>query len=128
MQRQKIAAMFIGGVLVIGGARPSLPLRAAEVVELRVRGHYMNAPATVRMMVLVEPDAANRMLRVEADGDRMFRATSIPLDGAAEKRLHEISFRDLPAGFYTLRAAVLSSEEVRGMASERIEVVASLGR
>ena len=128
MQRHRIVAMFIGGMLVLGGTGTSLPLRAAEVVELRVRGRYLNAPATVRMMVLVEPDATNRLLRVEADGDRMFRATSIPLDGAAEKRLHEISFRDLPAGFYTLRAAVLSSEEVRGMASERIEVVASPGR
>jgi hypothetical protein len=101
---------------------------AADVVELRVRGRYLVAPATVRILVVVEPDAANRTLRVEMDGDLMFRASARRLEGAAEKRLHEIEFRDVPAGQYRVLAAVLSTRDVRGTAVERVDIIDSLRR
>lgn len=97
---------------------------AADVVELRLNGRYYSEPATVQIVIAVEPDAANRLLRIEADGDRLYRATELTLDGQDEKRLHVVEFKNLPAGWYELRAAVLSTtSDVRGMASQELEVM-----
>ena len=99
---------------------------AGDVVEIRLRGHYFAAPATVQVTIAVEPDQANRVLRVEADGDRLYRSTEVELSGDTDKRIHTVEFKNLPAGAYELRAEVLSSEKVRGMASQEL-VVSGLG-
>jgi len=99
---------------------------AGEIVEIRLRGHYFAEPATVQVTVAVEPDAANRVLRVEADGDRLYRSTEVELSGDADKRVHTVEFKNLPAGAYELRAEVLSSDKVRGMATQEL-VVSGLG-
>ena len=102
---------------------------AGEVVEIRLRGRYFSEPATVQITVAVEPDAANRVLRVEADGDRMYRATEVTLEGDTDKRLHSVEFKNLPAGAYELRAEVLNSNEhVRGMATQELLVSGVGGR
>jgi hypothetical protein len=95
---------------------------ATDLVEIRVNGHYFAEPATVMITVAIEPDQANRTLRVEADGDSMFRSTEVPLDGKSEKRLHTVEFKNLPAGQYELRAEVLSATKVRGTALQDLEV------
>jgi len=95
----------------------------ANVVELRLLNRYFTAPATVWITIVVEPDEANRTLRVEMDGERMFRASALKLEGASEKRLHEIQFKDVPAGQYRLSATVLSAVEVRGTARQNLNVV-----
>ena len=100
---------------------------AADVVELRVRGRYLYAPATVRIIVVVEPDTANRSLRVELDGDRMFRGSTLTLEGAAEKRLHEIQFKEVPPGRYIVLAAVHSAHDVRGTATQNVDVLGRAG-
>ena len=100
---------------------------AGEVVEIRLRGRYFSEPATVQVTVAVEPDAANRVLRIEADGDRMYRSTEVELSGVNDKRLHTIEFKNLPAGAYELRAEVLSRDKVRGMASQEL-IVSGGGR
>ena len=79
-------------------------------------------PATVHINVAVEPDEANRTLRIEADGDTVFRASDLSLSGANEKRMHAVEFKNLPAGTYTLRAQVMSSDKVRGMAEQELIV------
>lgn len=101
---------------------------AGDVVEIRLRGHYFSEPATVQITVAVEPDAANRVLRVEADGDRMYRSTEVTLLGDGDKRLHTVEFKNLPAGAYELRAEVLSSDRVRGMATQELLVAGVGGR
>ena len=102
---------------------------AGEVVEIRLRGRYFSEPATVQITVAVEPDAANRVLRVEADGDRMYRATEVTLEGEGDKRLHSVEFKNLPAGAYELRAEVLSgADHVRGMATQELLVSGVGGR
>jgi hypothetical protein len=68
------------------------------------------------------PRAANRLLRVEADGDEMFCSTAQPLEGAKEARLHTIEFKNLRAGEYTLRAQVLGGDAVRSEATADIMV------
>lgn len=106
------ASLFVGSSLVA----------AQDVVEIRLRGRYFTNPATVRITVAVEPNADNRALRVEADGDRLFRSSEVVLDGEDGKRLHTLEFKNLPAGSYTIRAAVLSSAQVRGAAQEFLVV------
>jgi hypothetical protein len=95
---------------------------AKDNVEIRINGRFFAEPATVQLIVAVEPNSENRTLRVEADGDNMFRATEVELAGASEQRLHTIEFRNLPAGGYTLRAQVLSNSSVRSQAEQEIMV------
>jgi hypothetical protein len=91
-------------------------------VEIRLSGRYFAEPATVQMIIAVEPDTQNRTLRVEADGDNMFASTEIQLAGDREQRLHTVQFKNLPAGGYTLRAQVLSHDSVRSQATQEIMV------
>jgi hypothetical protein len=116
--RRVIFGAAIAASLVVG---PS-PVAAQDVVEIRLRGRYFTDPATVRITVSVEPNADNRTLRIEADGDRLFRSSELALAGEAGQRYHTIEFKNLPAGSYTIRAAVLSSARVRGAAEEFVVV------
>lgn len=72
--------------------------------------------------VLVEPDAANRALRVEADGDQMYRSTEVELQGDTDSRVHVVEFKDLEAGNYVLRAQVFGADKVRGTAVSEMMV------
>jgi len=74
------------------------------------------------MIIAIEPDAQNRTLRVEADGDNMYTSTEMQLAGDREQRLHTIQFKDLAAGEYTLRAQVLSTSDVRSQTEQHIMV------
>ena len=123
MTRRTIAGILFATVIAISNG--SAPSDAREVVEIVLHGKYFSEPATVRFMVAVEPDAENRTLRIEADSNDMFRASEITLNGASEKRLHNVEFRNLPAGYYTLRAQVRSSHDVRGSASQELVVTGS---
>ncbi len=111
MRTAILAAAFI---TIAAMTAPRSP--AKELVEIRVRGHYFAAPATVPITVAVEPAAQNRMLVVEADSEQYFRSSAVELAGEKEKRLHSVEFKSLPAGQYTLRAQVLSKNEVLGSA------------
>lgn len=102
-----------------------VPGDAAGVVELQLHGHYFAEPATVHVTITVEPDQANRLLRIEADSAQMFRASDITLNGANEKRIHTLQFKNLPAGHYTLRAEVHSASALRGAAQQELTVTGS---
>lgn len=95
---------------------------AKDNVEIRINGRFFAEPATVQLVVAVEPNSENRRLRVEADGDNMFRATEMELEGAKEQRLHTVEFKNLSAGGYTLRAQVMSNSSVRSQAEQEIMV------
>jgi hypothetical protein len=97
--------------------------RAADLVGIQLHGRYFTEPATIRLNVWVEPDKDNRTLRIEADGDFLFRSTEVNLNGLAEKRLHTVEFKNLPAGAYEVRAEVLSASEVRAMATQELTVI-----
>lgn len=119
MKRRTIAWIVLPALLATAGAVPG---DAREVVEILIHGRYFTEPATVRFTVAVEPDAQNRTLRIEADSPDLFRASDVALNGASEKRLHTITFKNLSAGYYTLRAQVFSAREVRGMATHEVVI------
>jgi hypothetical protein len=104
--------------VALGGAAGS----AKDDVEIRLSGHYFAEPATVQMIIAVEPSAENRTLRVEADGANMFCSTEVQLAGDKERRLHTIQFKNLAAGEYTLRAQVLTTTTIRSQATQEIMV------
>ena len=109
---------LIGLLVALCGAAGS----AKDDVEIRLSGRYFAEPATVQLIIAVEPDAQNRMLRVEADGDNMFASTEIQLAGDREQRLHTVQFKNLSAGGYTLRAQVLSYNSLRSQTTQEIMV------
>ena len=127
-RRCSIVKGRIFAVIIALVAVAALRVYAGEVVEIRLRGHYFSEPATVQITVAVEPDAANRVLRVEADGDRLYRSTELTLEGETDKRLHTVEFKNLPAGAYELRAEVMSTDHVRGMATQELLVSGAGGR
>ena len=111
------AVLAAAVVLTAGSA-----ITAQDVVEIRLRGRYFSEPATVRITVAVEPHERNRTLVIQADGDRLFRSSELELAGENGKRLHTFEFKNLPAGYYTIRAEVHSSAQVRGAAEELLVV------
>jgi len=94
-----------------------------SVVEIRAFGRYFIEPANLSVTVQVEPNASNRLLRFEADGERVFRASEIALEGDRAKRVHVLQFQALPAGHYVLRAEVHSANSLRGVAEDRVLVL-----
>ena len=87
-----------------------------------MRGFVYVAPATMPFVVSVRPDADNRMLRVEVDGEAMYRSSEVALEGDRAKRLHSFEFRGMPQGAYVVRAVVLSSDEVRALTEQKVVV------
>jgi hypothetical protein len=111
------------GLLVAVAAGANSTATAAGVLGITLKGAYFAEPATVQLTIAVEPNDANRTLRIEAESERMYRSSEMPLNGANEKRLHQIMFKNLPAGNYELRAEVRSSTAVRGVATRELVVI-----
>ena len=119
MRRRSIVFIIALTFLPAIGA---IPGHAREVVGIMLHGRYFSEPATVRVVVDVEPDADNRTLLIEADGEELFRSSEQGLSGADEKRMHTFVFKSLPAGHYILRAEVRSASAVRGTATSQVVV------
>lgn len=67
---------------------------------------FVNEPATVKIQITVEPDAANRLLRVVADDGIHFRSSDVDLHGVDGPRTSWIEWRELRAGDYDVQAIV----------------------
>lgn len=121
---------FVAYVILAAATLTTLPIHgnASEIVQIRLRGHYFSAPATVVVNVAIEPDAENYRLVIEADSDRFYRSSEVELSGAEEKRIHTIQFKSLPEGEYMLRAEVRSRTVVRGQATQELTVMGIGGR
>jgi len=117
-----IHRLFVAAAVAAGLFLTAFGSAAEDVVEIRLRGRYFTDPATVRITIAVAPNSENRALRIEADGDRLYRSSEVALDGEHGRRIHTVEFKNLPAGFYTIRAAVLSTGEVRGAAEQFLVV------
>jgi hypothetical protein len=120
VKSRSFAVLALFTILV--GAAATQVGNANDVVEIRLRGRYYAEPATVQITVAVEPDSQNRALRIEAESEQMFRSSELTLAGAAEKRIHTIEFKNLPAGNYSLSAQVFSTDDLRGVATQQLTV------
>ncbi len=88
----------------VGVDRRSAGTEAGQEEPRRVRARvwpmFAQAPAIVRIEVLVEPDEENRALEIVADSGDYFRSSSIPLEGVRAARFHAVEYRSMPAGRY----------------------------
>jgi len=96
----------------------SVGAHARNDVAMTVTPRVAPAPATVRIMVVVEPDPMNRWLVIEAESGMFYTSSSVQLEGANSRRSHPFTFVELPPGNYELMARVLRSdgEERRAVA------------
>jgi hypothetical protein len=78
----------------------------AETLRLSVTPKVTTAPATVKVIALIDRNAGNRELVVEADSGEYFRSSAIQLDGADAAISYEVWFRSLPPGEYAITAFV----------------------
>jgi hypothetical protein len=94
-----------------------------DSLKVQVSGHYYAEPATVDVLVAVEPSKDNRILRVEADGGDFFRASDFALAGEAERKYHTVMFRNIPAGEYVIRAVLLNGQRELATAQTALSVM-----
>lgn len=102
----KIALVVVACVVLTGGASAG----ARQAVGLRVSPNISLAPATVRVVVTVEPDAKNKELMLEADSGQFYTSSLAQLDGDKAPRLQSFIFKELPAGTYEITARVVQRD------------------
>lgn len=95
---------------------------ALKPVSIDVNPHIAFAPAFVRVTVRVKPNAENRGLYVEADGDA-YRSSFVQLDGADAPILTVIEWPAMDAGEYDVRASVSSNVKVLAVDHTTLQVL-----
>jgi hypothetical protein len=83
---------------------------AQERIVLRVRPAFAQAPATLRIEVMVEPDEHNRALLIGVDSGEYLRSSAIPLEGADAARFHSVVYASVPAGAYQVQVELRTAE------------------
>jgi hypothetical protein len=111
--------LAFAAVIFAGLATPG----AEELVSIRLNGRYYSEPATLHMTIAVEPSPDNRVLRVEADGDAFYRSADVSLEGSEAPKHHVLSFKNVPAGNYMLRAYVLAGGQAVAVAETPLIVL-----
>lgn len=118
MTRASLISGFVAAAVMSG----SVTFGADEPLTLKVKRRFYMAPANLAITVIVEPDAQNRVLRIEADGPAMFASTDVQLAGEDAARTHDIVFKNLPAGPYIVTAVLLSEERQRALVATSVDV------
>jgi hypothetical protein len=85
-------------------------LNLLAALILAVTPTFAFAPgATFRAKVQVQPQAENRLLVIELDGENYFRSTEFALAGASGPKTTWLDIPNVPPGDYILTAAVIDS-------------------
>lgn len=85
-------------------------VRAGQPLDIRVTPRQALEPATLAITALVEPDASNRAVRIEAEAATFYRSSVVPLEGEDAPRTTRVEFHGLPGGEYEVRAILLGSD------------------
>jgi hypothetical protein len=98
--------------LILGGAIlfSAVAAHAGEPVRVRVPTSALMAPADLRIYIVLERHAENRLLRVSAESSDFFRSSDVQLDGEGSARVTILNFRDLPPGSYDVKAEVIGAD------------------
>ena len=81
-------------------------------IDVYPRQQIAHARASVRLRITVEPDDHNRRLAWTYDGENFSSGSERQLDGASAPRTITLILADLPAGHYTVIAALLRTNGV----------------
>ena len=82
----------------------SLAAGGPDPLQLTIRPAVSFAPATIHILIRIEPHEDNAWVRVTADGDLYYRSTDIYLPGRQAPRYHDVWWKDMPTGEYILWA------------------------
>lgn len=83
---------------------------SADRVGFTLSSTVMNVFGELHATIRVAPNEENRLLRVSLDGPLYFASTDVQLDGAASARVHDMWWRSLPAGEYSITAMVQAAD------------------
>ena len=83
----------------------STPSPVEPTVELRIRRRFA-AAGPVTVVVRIEPNLDNRMVRLTLDSGAFFRASDIQIDGDRAPRSHFVTWKALPPGDYCVEATL----------------------
>jgi hypothetical protein len=118
----KVAGVTLAIVIAATGGQA-----ANEKLALRVTPNVSNAPGTVIIKATVTPNAANRILSIEADSGSFFRSSEVQLDGDRAPLVTEMSIRDLPSGEYTVAAELRDNIGGRTIVRRTVIVLSRFG-
>ncbi len=79
---------------------------SADRVGFTLSSTVMNVSGELHATVRVDPHEENRLLRVSLDGPLYYASTDVQLDGASAARVHDMWWRALPPGEYSVTALV----------------------
>lgn len=100
------------------------PLGASGPLLLKVTPNVAMAPATVRVLATIEPDAQNRMVEIVAESDDFYRSSQIQLEGDRARRTSLIELRSLPAGAYDVKVTLKGpGNATRAAIRQRVQIV-----
>jgi hypothetical protein len=108
-------------LVVLAVVAQSGAARGAGALEVRISPRVAHAPATILIVVEIEPESSNRYAVIEADGERFSRSSTIPLEGGDSPRTHDVQYRGLPAGHYVIGVTLVGPSGVRAV--ERRDVI-----
>lgn len=100
---------------------------ATEKLALRVTPNVSNAPSTVRIIATVTPNAANRILSIQADSGTFYRSSEVQLEGDRAPLVTELSLKNLPSGEYTVVAELRDNMGGRTFVRRTVLVLARFG-
>jgi hypothetical protein len=77
---------------------------AGGVLTLRASPPMAFAPADVLVTVALDCNADDRQLEIVLDSSAVYRASTVDLEGDHSPPVHDLLFRQLPAGRYEVTA------------------------
>lgn len=95
-------------------------LLAKDPVSITTRDHFTTAPATVRLLVRIEPDARNRFWCLEYVGG-IASLSCYELEGERAAALYQRTLKDLPGGRYVAEARVCRDAACEDRVAARVE-------
>jgi hypothetical protein len=96
---------------------------ATDRVAFKLSSTVMNVFGELHATVRVDPQDENRVLRVSLDGPLYYASTDVQLDGAGAARIHDMWWRFLPPGEYSVTATVECATGRRFIESKRMRVI-----
>jgi hypothetical protein len=101
-----------------------LPADGGQALSVKVTPLKSFAPAMLRVLVRIGPNANNRSLALIADGENFYRSSEVPLAGNAAPKLIEFSWPSLPEGEYSILAVLSDAAgRERAVAHESVSVI-----
>jgi hypothetical protein len=102
-------------------------LSADEAIKISARATVIAAQGSALLKVIVERNAMNRTLIWEVDGRSYYRSSTMQLEGSSAARSYFFMLRDLPGGYFDVRARLVRNDDTEVMDHTRIVVVGGDG-